>query len=358
MFSVNDLTLEFLKILILCAENFGAKVYIVGGYVRDNLLNLENSSKDIDIIINKNALDFVKILPPEIKLKSIHKDFYTAKVEYKAKTFDIASTRVECYPYSACLPQVVRVGVPIDEDFKRRDFTLNSMYYELSIKDDKINFELIDLTDGVNDLKNKTLKVLHDKSYTDDVTRILRGLDFKYRFGFDFSRHDMELIKNCLNSLNLEHASKDRILAVFRNTFLNDKQDEILKEVLKNVYFKLLEVENTDFDYLEILSCAQKFSLLKEDKADFYLKVLKNEQIQALNLSLPHEIKSAFQKFNMAELCYYFYKTKDENALKYLKYKDIKLDINGDDLIKQGFRGKEIGEKLNSLFDKKVQDMF
>ena len=252
------------------------------------------------------------------------------------------------------MPCVNEVGVNIELDYKRRDFTINSMYFKLTLANGELNFELIDLANGKNDIKNKTLKVLHDKSYIDDPTRILRGIDFKYRFDFDFSSHDKHLIKECLSGLNLDNASKDRILAVFKKTLLNDGQDEIIAETLKNQFYKLLDTSDFNYNLDEIYSCNKKFNLSKEDKALFYIEILKNTPQNTIEANNPYEIKQAFKKFNMAQLSYYFYKTKDENALSYLKYRNIELKVNGDDLIKLGFKGKIIGEILNSLFNKKA----
>ena len=58
-----------------------------------------------------------------------------------------------------------------------------------------------------DDINKKVLKVLHDKSYIDDPTRIIRGLGFKYRFNFDFSSHDKKLIKEYLKNINYKNAS-------------------------------------------------------------------------------------------------------------------------------------------------------
>ena len=144
---------NLLKLITKNAQEQNLRVFFVGGVVRDYFLNLEN--KDLDLILEGNAIDFSSKLPPEIKIKSIHKDFATVKLQYKNSQIDLASTRVEKYPFYSCLPSVVRVGVDIKKDVARRDFTANSLYLELSIKNNEICYKLIDLVDGVNDINKK-----------------------------------------------------------------------------------------------------------------------------------------------------------------------------------------------------------
>ena len=168
---------NFLKIILKNAQKIGLRVFFVGGIVRDNILNIKTS--DIDILVLGNAIEFAKKLPDEIKIASFHKDFCTVKVEYDNLQIDIASSRTELYPYSGCLPVLDSVGVSLEDDVLRRDFTVNSLYCELKLVNNVITYELIDLINGLADIKNKTLKVLHKKSYIDDPTRILRGLDLQ-----------------------------------------------------------------------------------------------------------------------------------------------------------------------------------
>lgn len=154
---------NFLKIIIKNAHMSNVRVFFVGGVVRDTIL--KRDIEDFDLILEGNAVEFAKKLPKEIEIKSIHDDFKTVKVLYKNKTIDIASTRLEEYPYCGSLPVVTKIGVDIKEDSNRRDFTINSMYFELNLKDDEITYTLHDFHNGLEDIEKKCLQVLHEKSY-------------------------------------------------------------------------------------------------------------------------------------------------------------------------------------------------
>ena len=342
-FIFDDKFNNFLKIVASCATNQNVNLYFVGGMVRDKILNIP--IKDVDLIVDTDAIKFAQLFPGDIKIKSIHKDFSTIKVEYDNLIIDIASTRTESYPYSGCLPVVNKVGVKIEEDYLRRDFSVNSLYAKIIFENNELKYELIDFADGVNDINNKTLKVLHNNSYIDDPTRILRGVDFKYRFGFDFSNNDKKLISEYFKNLNLEQASKDRINAVLKKIINKDN----FSEIIQNGYYRL--VNDTDlsinFDLID------KINLNKD--SDFYYKLILNLPLERKILSEPVEIIKEFSKYTDSEVAYYFYKTQDENIEKYWKIKDIKLSIRGDDLLGLGYsQGNLIGVIMNSLYNAKI----
>lgn len=351
-FSFDDKINNFLKIITKSALEQKTRVFFVGGLVRDNLMGVE--SLDIDLLVLGNAIEFAKKLPEIIKIKSIHKDFATVKVIYDNLTVDIASTRSEKYPYSGCLPVVDEIGVKLEEDVKRRDFSVNSIYCELLLENNELKYELIDLVNGVEDIKNKTLKVLHTKSYIDDPTRILRGLGFKYRFNFDFSFDDKKLIENYLDNIDKTNLSYDRTYSVFRKILLNNENFKIFSEIIKNGYYKILFNDLTA-DFEKIKTILNSFSLSKEDEAEFYLLILYNCEIEKIKADKPVEIYNNFSKFNNSNLAYYFYKTEDKNVLLFSKYKDIKLFINGREIIKLGYKqGKIIGDILENLLNEKL----
>lgn len=172
---LNNKEKEIIDIILNSNNQYKNKIYIVGGIVRDLLM--ENQIKDIDFLIEGSAIEFAKV--SGLKINSIHEAFDTVKVEVLGQEIDIASTRIEKYDFMGTLPNVLKTGVKIEEDLKRRDFTVNSIAYNLGTN------QIIDPFQGQNDINNKVLKILHDKSFLDDPTRILRGLDFKHRFDFE-----------------------------------------------------------------------------------------------------------------------------------------------------------------------------
>lgn len=389
-----DKNLEnFLQIIAKNALIQKVRVFFVGGIVRDFVLETINNKtkfetlnlqtfKDIDLIIEGNAIDFINSInkTPTVKIISTHKDFATVKVQYnpenqpaqnklnKASTpflIDIASTRSEKYPHSGCLPELIDVGIKIEKDVKRRDFSVNSLYLEIKFNPEtsKLDFEIIDLVDGINDIKQKTLRVLHKKSYIDDPTRILRGLDFKYRFNFDFSDDDKKLIDEYLKKIEYNNSSKDRIKNVFLKVLSSDNARKIFQDIIDKKLYKILFKDNTTCDIKKTNKIIELFKnyysniIDKKIISKFYFSILENNKIEKLNFKNKLEICHIFSKFTLKELMYYFYQTDDENILAFLKIKDIKLLIKGKDLIKLGFsQGKIIGEILDKILMEKFEN--
>lgn len=123
-------------------NEFKNKIYLVGGVVRDLLMGKNqrywffNWRKRNWFCKNSN-----------LKIKSIHEPFNTVKVEILGEEIDIASTRIETYDYMGSLPNVIETGVKIEDDLKRRDFTINSIAYNLHSN------QIIDPNFGQEDIK-------------------------------------------------------------------------------------------------------------------------------------------------------------------------------------------------------------
>ena len=352
-FNFSKETEEFLKIIAKTAQTNNVRVFFVGGIVRDYFLNILNN--DIDIIVEGNAIELSKKFPSEIVIKSVHGDFGTVKIEYKGTDIDIASTRTENYPNSACLPVIQDLGVNIKQDYIRRDFTVNSLYSEIILDNDVLKYELIDLANGVSDIKNKVLRVLHNNSYTDDPTRILRGLNFKHRFGFDFSENDKILINKYINSVNLDdNASTDRIKEVFRIVLSNKYQAEIFKEIIDNKYYKILLNNDLSVDLTLIDNTLKEFDLNCEQKSYFYLNILLSKEI------IMPEFKDKISKYkfysslNPLQQATLYYKTQDKDLIS---FSNININIKGKDLINLNYKeGKTIGEILDAILAAKLDN--
>ena len=351
-FKFSKKTEEFLKIIAKTAQTENVRVFFVGGIVRDCYLKKE--IKDIDLILEGNAIEFSKKLPSEISIKSIHKDFGTVKLEFFGMDIDLASTRTEKYPFCGCLPKVEKIGVNIKDDVKRRDFTVNSLYCEISIKNDELKYELIDLVDGINDINKKTLKVLHKNSYYDDPTRIFRGVNFKYRFDFDFSKEDLKLINQTLKEINLENASVDRLKDVFIKTLKSEFQDKIFKEILEKKYYKILFKNEIKIDFEEINNIILKFNLNKNEKAEFFYKIFENIAFEFHSFSNKAEEYKYYLKLNNEQKAYLFYKTKNKNILT---FPNTKFFLTGKKLLELNYpKGKKIGEILDKVLIKKLEN--
>ncbi|MBQ8635927.1 CCA tRNA nucleotidyltransferase [bacterium] len=349
--NVND----FLKIILKNAQMQDKRVFFVGGIVRDNILN--NPILDIDLLLLGNAIEFVASLPESITVKSIHEDFCTAKLSYNGLEIDIASSRKECYPNSGCLPVVSKIGVSLEEDVLRRDFTVNSIYCELTLIENEICYQLIDLVGGVDDIKAKTLRALHSNSYIDDPTRIIRGVGFKYRFGFDFSGLDKNLIESYLENIDYSYMSYDRNCKVIAKTLDSSYRDEIFKEIIFSEYYKIINSRKLDVDFEYLQKIIADFKMNHGEICELYLKVLINRHIDDFVLCEKTKCLDMFLKMKKVDLAYYFYKTKDIRLDWYLSKKDISLNISGYDLIDLGYQqGQIVGKILNELKAKKLDE--
>ncbi|MEE8204987.1 MAG: CCA tRNA nucleotidyltransferase, partial [Dehalococcoidales bacterium] len=193
----------FIKSAGQLAQGRGEKLYLVGGIVRDLLLKKANL--DVDLVVEGNAKDLAGQLiadePPKI---TIHRRFNTAKISWHKWSIDIAAARSESYPRPGALP-TVSPGT-LKNDLMRRDFSINAMAVVLN--PDGYG-ELIDPCGGQKDLELKLIRILHDKSFTDDATRIWRGLRYEQRLGFKLEANTLRLLKRDTAMLNA--ISGDRI---------------------------------------------------------------------------------------------------------------------------------------------------
>lgn len=337
------------KIIVDAVKNEAVKqkvsVYIVGGPVRDLIMG--NKIKDIDFLVEKDAIEFVK--NSNFLIKSLHEDFKTAKIEINNEEIDVASTRSEYYPQMGCLPVLKEVGIKIEDDLIRRDFTVNAIAYDL------INNKIIDPFNGQKDIENKILKVMHNKSYKDDPTRILRGLDFKYRFNFDFAKNDKILIEECISSFNREGLSIDRIYLTLNKVFSSTNACKILKDIINDEIYKIwtqkLGIQENEIEKLE--NAIQVFKVKEKNK--LYLMALENCPYVKASFKNDFEIFEFFKKFSEYQLAFYYFKTGDVAAIKYLDIKNVKPFINGKILIEKGFaEGEIIGNILKELQKNKI----
>ncbi|MDX2084752.1 MAG: hypothetical protein SFZ03_05125 [Candidatus Melainabacteria bacterium] len=166
----------------------GLNAYLIGGITRDILL-IENrliQVEDIDITVEGDAIacgQQVEAQSKNFKLTQAFPEFGTAKLVYKdSLVFDLASTRKEVYAECGSLPEVVERGVPLMEDIVRRDFTINAL--ALSVHN---LGEVLDYSNGIRDVEQGWVRILHPASFFEDPSRILRALKFAIRLDFQLS---------------------------------------------------------------------------------------------------------------------------------------------------------------------------
>ena len=184
-FNLNNIIRKFLDL------NQESRVAIVGGYPRDLLIQeIHNEKKihpiDLDFVIEGSALSLAKYIKQNIKNVELclikEFDIYnTVEMNINNTKVDIASAREEIYTSPGSNPQVKKST--IENDLKRRDFSINSIAFDFSKN------ALIDLYGGINHIKKKELHLLHANSIRDDPSRLLRCAKYSSRLGFDIS-HD------------------------------------------------------------------------------------------------------------------------------------------------------------------------
>ncbi len=342
---------EIIKILALEAERFGVKIYFIGGLVRDVLMG--KKPLDIDILVEGDAIEFVQSLGDFVQIKSLHKDFGTIKTQILDVDIDFASTRKEIYPISGCLPAVEKIGCKLEEDLIRRDFTINAMAFLIN---PNLDFTLVDKFSGQEDLKKGILRLLHDNSIIDDPTRILRGLDFELRFNFKFDSNAQKLIQEYLKAPNREGLSVDRVILTLRKLFCSpDRAQKAFREFLKRNYYKIL-FDKCDLNYSEIEKAVSLFS--PENLSEVYINYIFAKNIEKKEFKNRVEIYKYFKTLNVEDLCVYWAKTKDDNAILYFnKLKNVELKISGQDLFNLGFKqGKIFGEIFDTVLEAKLAD--
>ncbi len=195
--------LDFVKAAGEEANRQQQKLYLVGGVVRDLLL--ERANLDLDLVVEGDAINLADEMARINNAKvTPHPRFGTAKLQWGRRSVDVATARAETYARPGALP-AVRPGT-IGDDLARRDFTVNTMAIELNPR----RFgQLMDVHGGVPDLKQKLIRVLYEKSFTDDATRIWRAVRYEQRLGFSIEPATLLLLNRDIDML--ETISGDRI---------------------------------------------------------------------------------------------------------------------------------------------------
>ncbi len=203
------------------ANKLGYKAFIVGGYVRDRLLNKPiEKNNDIDITVDGNYFKFSQALAKELDIKDIvpFEQFRTAKIMGENIQIEIAQTRKEAYYEQSRKPMVEKAT--LEDDLSRRDFTINAIAASLNQKDFGT---LIDPLGGIKDL-NKGLIITPldpDETFSDDPLRMLRAIRFAAQLGFQIAPNIIESITRMKDRLKI--ISWERITEEIIKTLKTEK---------------------------------------------------------------------------------------------------------------------------------------
>jgi tRNA nucleotidyltransferase (CCA-adding enzyme) len=176
-------------------------IHLVGGAVRDLLLGTDPT--ELDLVVEADAAELAAKLGGRIRS---HDRFGTATVALDGHVYDIARSRRETYAHPGALPDVE--PAPLTEDLRRRDFTVNAMAIALS---GPAEGTLSTVPNALADLDQKRLRVLHDRSFIDDPTRLLRMARYASRLGFAPEPHSAELARAALEQGALRTVSGARV---------------------------------------------------------------------------------------------------------------------------------------------------
>lgn len=215
--SLSDAQLDLLRRVADESSALGFPIYLVGGSVRDLVLGRPNL--DFDLVLEGDAIALGRALVSKFGGKlTAHKKFGTAKLDirkwkmdngesfesHSLFSIDLISARAETYKHPAALP-TVKMGT-LSDDIHRRDFTINA----LAIRLDGEHFgELHDELDGMDDIKNGLVRVLHSRSFIDDPTRMFRAVRYEKRYDFKIASETLSLIPEA--RLAVEKLSAQRV---------------------------------------------------------------------------------------------------------------------------------------------------
>jgi len=194
-------------------------VYVVGGAVRDLLLDRE--PRELDFVVEGDAVAVARRAAERLGGRvTVHERFGTATVEAPDATFDLAGARRERYDRPGALPDV-ELGAPLRDDLARRDFTVNAIALHLA------DGELTWFERAEEDLRAGRLRVLHEGSFRDDPTRLLRLVRYGARLGFEPEARTDELAAEAVADGALDTVTGPRLGAELR-LLLREPQPDAL----------------------------------------------------------------------------------------------------------------------------------
>lgn len=216
---------KLFKIISKVAKENNQTVYIVGGYVRD-LLMQRKAPTDIDFVTEQSGIELAKAVGKELgDLKvSVFKTYGTAMIKYQDLDLEFVGARKESYSEDSRKP-AVETGT-LEDDQKRRDFTVNALAISLNSE----NFgELIDPFNGREDMLNKILRTPLEpaQTYSDDPLRMMRAIRFASVLHFVIEKNSLEAIKQEAERIKI--VSMERIMVEFNKIMLSEKPSVGLK---------------------------------------------------------------------------------------------------------------------------------
>ena len=236
------------KIIAQASQELHLESYVIGGFVRDFLLE-RDSKKDIDIVAIGSGIDLAlkvsELLPKKPKVQ-VFKTYGTAMLRYKEIDIEFVGARKESYNHESRNP-IVENGT-LEDDQNRRDFTINALAFSLNSS----NYgELIDPFDGLTDLQNKIIKtpLNPDITYSDDPLRMLRGIRFATQLKFEIEIESLDAIS--INKDRIKIISGERIVDELNKILSTDKPSIGFLHLYKTGLLDLILPELTALNNVE-----------------------------------------------------------------------------------------------------------
>ena len=213
---------EKIDVFVRIANELGHNLYLVGGAVRDSIMDKEPT--DLDILVEGDAVNLAKSAAEELGGKiTTHERFGTARMLLDGIQYDFATARTEYYTEPGAYPNVIQSS--IREDLMRRDFTINALALSLNGPNkDKI----LDYCGGFDDIATKKVRVLHNLSFVEDPTRILRAAYYSKILNFTLEKETKRLAVDAIKTGLLATAKNERTAQEFEKILRHEKGSEML----------------------------------------------------------------------------------------------------------------------------------
>ena len=245
---IQNKNLKLFKLISKAAEDSGLSVYIVGGYVRD-LLMKRAAPTDIDFVTEGSGIALAQsvaaAIDPETKV-SVFKTYGTAMFRYQGLELEFVGARKESYNAESRNPSVEQ-GT-LEDDQKRRDFTINAM--AISLNQESFG-ELVDPFHGVEDMEKRILRtpLEPEQTYSDDPLRMMRAVRFAATLGFSIEENSLEAIKKEAHRIKI--VTIERIMVEFNKIMLSEKPSTGLKIMKDTGLLELIIPELTALEGIE-----------------------------------------------------------------------------------------------------------
>ena len=253
------------KIILDLTTEKKTPAYVIGGFVRDLFLN--RPSKDIDILVLGNGIDFAESVAKKLNIKtSVYKNFGTASLKYQNFEIEFVGARKESYRLDSRKP-IIENGT-LEEDQLRRDFTINAL--ALSLNEGSFG-DLLNPFNGIADLRNRLIRTPQnpDKTFADDPLRMLRAVRFAAQLNFRIDEAAVNAIRN--NAGRISIISQERITDELNKVIMSPAPSVGFKYLFDSGVLKMIFPQMTDLHGINLIDG-------KGHKDNFYhtLQVLDN----------------------------------------------------------------------------------